>query len=102
MSTAGTGAASTTTAADSGATSGAAGGGSAGGSDANELLKAKGCMNCHDRETKKVGPSFKEIAGKKGSTDALVAKLRDGKGHVKVAASDAEIKTMVQAVLATK
>jgi cytochrome c551/c552 len=67
-----------------------------------DLLKAKGCMNCHDREAKKVGPSFKEIAGKKPDKSALVAKLRDGKGHMKVAASEAEIGQMVEAVLSMK
>ena len=67
-----------------------------------DLAKAKGCMNCHDMEAKKVGPSFKEIAAKKGSKDALVAKLKEGKGHMKVAASDAELNTLVQYVLAAK
>lgn len=71
-----------------------------------ELVKAKGCMNCHDMDTKKVGPAFKEIANKhRGSKDAgdkLVAALRDGKGHMKVAASEAEIKAAVQYVLALK
>jgi cytochrome c len=67
-----------------------------------ELAKAKGCMNCHDMEAKKVGPSFKEIAAKKGNKDAIVAKLKEGKGHMKVAASDAELNTLVQYVLAAK
>ena len=49
-----------------------------------------------------MGPSFKEIASKKKDKDALVAKLRDGKGHMKIPASEAEINTMVQAVLSTK
>ena len=67
-----------------------------------ELAKAKGCMNCHDMETKKVGPSIKEIAAKKGNKDALVAKLKEGKGHMKVTASDAELNTLVQYMLAGK
>lgn len=52
-------------------------------------------MNCHDMETKKVGPAFKEIAAKyKGNKEAsatLAAKLKEGKGHMKIAATDAEI-----------
>lgn len=71
-----------------------------------EVVKAKGCVNCHDMDTKKVGPAFKEIAakhrGSKDAADKLVAALRDGKGHMKVAASDAEIKAAVQYVLALK
>jgi cytochrome c551/c552 len=67
-----------------------------------ELLKTKGCLGCHDREAKKVGPSLKDIAAKKPEKKAVVAKLKDGKGHMKVNASDAEISAMVDAVLATK
>ena len=67
-----------------------------------ELWKTKGCLGCHDPEVKKVGPSFKDIAAKKPAKDATVAKLKEGKGHMKVNASDAEIGAMVDAVLATK
>lgn len=71
-----------------------------------DLLKAKGCLGCHEADKKKVGPALKDIAAKhKGSKDAeatLVAKLKEGKGHPKVAASDAELKTLVQTVLSTK
>lgn len=71
-----------------------------------DVVKAKGCLNCHDADKKKVGPSFKDIAAKhKGNKDAaagLAAKLKDGKGHPKAAASDAEIKAAVQHILATK
>jgi cytochrome c551/c552 len=70
-----------------------------------ELSKAKGCMNCHDMEAKKVGPSVKDIAAKnKGTKDVapIVAKLKEGKGHMKVNASDAEITSMVQFMVAGK
>lgn len=71
-----------------------------------DLVKSKGCGGCHEADKKKVGPAFKDIAAKyKGNKDAdasLVAKLKDGKGHPKVAASDAELKTLVQYVLSTK
>ena len=67
-----------------------------------DVVKAKGCMNCHEVDKKKVGPSFKDIAAKKKSEAELVAKLKEGKGHPKIAASDAELKAAVQHVLATK
>jgi cytochrome c551/c552 len=59
-------------------------------------------MNCHAADAKKVGPSFKDIAAKGATTDAQVAKLKEGKGHMKVNASDAEIKEMLQAIAAMK
>lgn len=71
-----------------------------------DVLKAKGCLNCHEADKKKVGPSFKDIAAKyqgdKGAGPGLAAKLKDGKGHPKAAASDDEIKAAVQQVLSTK
>ena len=67
-----------------------------------DVLKAKGCVNCHDTDKKKVGPSLKDIAAKKGKPDVLVAKLKEGKGHPKVNATEAELKTAVDQVLATK
>jgi cytochrome c len=68
-----------------------------------DVLKAKGCLNCHDLEKKKVGPAFKDIAAKKaGKADDLVGKLKDGKGHMKINASEAEIKAAVDQVLSTK
>lgn len=71
-----------------------------------EIVKTKGCTNCHEADKKKVGPSFKDIAAKykgdKGAAASLAAKLKDGKGHLKAAASDAEVKAAVEHVLATK
>ncbi len=72
-----------------------------------EVLKAKGCMNCHDAATKKVGPAYKDVAakykGKKGAEGELVAKIKEGKsGHPKIEASDAELKAAVRQVLTTK
>jgi cytochrome c len=67
-----------------------------------DVVKSK-CAGCHDVEAKKVGPSQKDIAAKhKGSKDApvaLVARLKEGKGHMKVAASDAELNAAVQQML---
>lgn len=71
-----------------------------------EVLKAKGCFNCHEVDKKKVGPSFKDVAAKnkddKGAEARLVEKLKDGKGHAKIAASDAELKAAVSQVLSPK
>jgi cytochrome c len=67
-----------------------------------DVVKSKGCLNCHAVDAKKVGPSFKDIAAKKPDAGAVVAKLKDGKGHPKVAASDAELKAAVGYVLSTK
>jgi cytochrome c len=71
-----------------------------------DVMKAKGCLNCHDLQAKKVGPAFKDVAAKyasdKAAAASLVAKIREGKGHPKMAASDAELKAAVDTVLATK
>ena len=71
-----------------------------------DLAKAKGCLGCHAVAEKKVGPAYKDVAAKyKGNKDAeatLIAKLKDGKGHMKVAATDAELKTLVQWALSAK
>ena len=78
----------------------------AGAVQAQDALKAKGCLNCHEADKKKVGPSLKDIAAKhKGNKDAeaaLVSKLKEGKGHPKVAGTDDEIKAAVKATLDTK
>ncbi len=71
-----------------------------------ELLKSKGCLGCHEADKKKVGPSFKDVAAKyrgdKGADGKLVEKLKEGKGHPKAAATDAELKAAVGHVLSTK
>ena len=74
---------------------------------AEELLKSKNCLNCHELDKKKVGPAFKDVAAKyKGNKEAeakLIAELKEGKGHpIKIAASDAELKTLVNHVLSLK
>jgi cytochrome c len=78
----------------------------AGAANAQEALaKSSGCLNCHAVDTKKVGPSFKEVAAKyKGKADAekiLVDKISGGKDHPSVKASPAEITGLVKWVLAT-
>ena len=71
-----------------------------------DVLKAKGCMNCHDNDKKKVGPAYKDVAAKykgdKGAPGMLVAKIKEGKGHMKIDATDAELKAAVGTVLSTK
>lgn len=72
---------------------------------ANEAMaKADGCLNCHAVDSKKVGPSFKDVAAKyKGKADAeqmLVTKISSGKGHPATKASPADLKSIVQWVLA--
>ena len=71
-----------------------------------DVLKSKGCLGCHDMNTKKVGPAYKDVAAKykgdKGAAATLVEKLKDGKGHPKIAASEAELQAAVRHVLATK
>ncbi len=77
----------------------------AGAANASEALaKSSGCLTCHNVDaTKKMGPGFKDVAGKNkgkgGAEAALVAKLNDAKGHPKVKASDAEVKTLVHWLL---
>jgi len=71
-----------------------------------DLVKSKGCGTCHAQDQKKVGPSFNDIAAKyKGNAaaaDTIVARLKEGKGHPKVAASDAELKSLANFVLTGK
>jgi cytochrome c len=67
------------------------------------LAKSSGCLNCHDIATKKLGPSFKDVAAKyKGKADAeatLVEKLSSAKGHAAVKAKGDDLKGIVKWVL---
>jgi len=67
-----------------------------------DVLKAKGCLNCHEADKKKVGPSMKDIAAKNKDAAPLVAKLKEGKGHPKASGTDAELTAAVNAMLSTK
>jgi cytochrome c len=66
-----------------------------------DILKSKGCVNCHAPDTKKAGPSLKDLAAKhkdnKNAVDEITAKLKAGKGHPKVSGSDADLKAAVAA-----
>jgi cytochrome c len=69
-----------------------------------DLAQKSGCMTCHSVDTKKMGPAFKDVAKKyKGQASAeadLVAKLKAGKGHPAVKASEEDTKALVKWVLA--
>ncbi len=73
--------------------------------DASQLAQSKGCMTCHDVSQAKAGPSFRAIAaqykGQAGAAAKLVDELKNGTGHMKVSASDAELQRLVAYVLAT-
>lgn len=68
-----------------------------------ELAQKNGCLNCHAVDTKKMGPSFKDVAAKyKGKADAegkLVSELTSGKGHPPIKASPDDVKSLVKWVL---
>jgi len=71
------------------------------------LLSAKGCLGCHDMNTPKVGPAFKDVAAKyktdRKALGRLSAALKEGKGHpVKAEATDAELKAMLTHLLAAQ
>ena len=80
----------------------------------DELHKKYACTSCHADDKKLVGPSYKEVAAKyKADKDAvkkLSEKVRKGGAGVwgqipmpgNPTPTDAEIKTMVEAVLKTK
>ena len=69
-----------------------------------DLAKANGCLTCHAVDTKKMGPSFKDISAKyKGKADAektITAKLAEGKGHPAVKAKGDDLTKLVKWVLA--
>ena len=72
-----------------------------------DMLKAKGCLGCHDMEKKKVGPAYKDVSAKykgdAGASAKIVGELKTGKGHpVKVNASDEDLKAMADYVLTGK
>jgi cytochrome c len=71
-----------------------------------DVVKAKGCLNCHDIDKKKIGPAYKDVAAKykddKSAEAMLIGKLKEGKSHPKIGASDAELKAAVGYVLSTK
>jgi len=79
-----------------------------------ELATKHACSACHAIDKKMVGPAYKEVAAKyKGQADAeatLAAKVKKGGTGVwgqvpmppNAAVSDADVKTLVKWILATK
>ena len=51
-----------------------------------DLAKNSGCLNCHNVDTKLVGPSLKEIAakyaGQDGASDYLAGQIKNGSNGV--------------------
>jgi cytochrome c len=72
----------------------------------SEVLRSKGCLNCHDAERTRVGPSLRDIRARyKGDTSKsaqIVERMKEGKGHPKISGSDAELKAAVEAAIAAK
>ena len=68
-----------------------------------DLAKSAGCMTCHATDTKKVGPSFKDIAAKyKGKPDAeatITKAIVEGKGHPASKAKPDDVAKLVKWVL---
>jgi cytochrome c len=64
---------------------------------------AAGCLKCHGVDKKKMASALKDISAKyKGNKEAaatLTAKLKEGAGHPKSTASDADLKAIVDWML---
>jgi cytochrome c len=65
-----------------------------------ELSKSAGCATCHATDTKKMGPSYKDIAKKyKGKADAeatLTKAIVEGKGHPPSKAKPEDVAKLVK------
>jgi cytochrome c len=61
--------------------------------DGAALAQKSGCMTCHAVDTKKMGPSFKDISAKlKGKSDKdVVAAIKAAKPHASTKASDDDL-----------
>lgn len=67
-----------------------------------DVVRANGCLNCHDIDKKKVGPSFKDIAASRASSQEMLARLKEGKTHPRVAATDGELKAALEYIMAVR
>jgi cytochrome c len=69
-----------------------------------DTAKKIGCTTCHDVDKKKMGPSLKSIAAKHkgdaGAAGKLTAAIAKGEGHPKAKGTEAEIKKVVEWILA--
>ena len=75
---------------------------------AEDIIAKEKCNKCHTATTTKKAPSWASVAekykGKPDPTPALVEMLKTGgkDDHLKVAASDADLKAIVAIVLSSK
>ena len=75
---------------------------------AQTLPSRRNCLGCHELEKKKIGPAFKDVAAKYKDNKDAEAKVigalerRQRTSRQEVAATDAELKTLVQYVLSQK
>ena len=60
------------------AVAGALAAGAANAQSGADVVKSKGCVNCHEMDKKKVGPSFKDIAAKGKGKEAKLCHM----GHI--------------------
>ena len=78
------------------------------GTPAEDLIASNKCTKCHTAKTTKKAPSFADVAAKykgQAGAEAKIAEMLKTGGadaHDKVAGSDAELKAIAAAVLATK
>jgi cytochrome c len=84
------------------------------GGDADVLMKKYACVACHAAAIKVVGPSFKDVAAKyrdnKDAEKLLAEKVKKGGSGVwgtvpmppNPSVPDADLKTIIQSILATK
>ena len=78
--------------------------------DAEQLAKSKGCFACHDINTKKVGPAFKDVAKKEaGKLEEVAQRIKNGGvgswGNVPMPpqnVTDEEAKKLAQWILSLK
>jgi len=63
-----------------------------------ELAQKSGCMTCHAVDTKKMGPSFKDLGAKlKSKSEAdIVAAIKASKPHASSKASDADLTALAK------
>jgi cytochrome c len=69
--------------------------------DGAALAQKSGCLTCHAVDTKKMGPSFKDVAAKfKGKSAAdVVAAVKASKPHASSKASDADLEALGKWIL---
>jgi cytochrome c len=69
--------------------------------DGAALAQKSGCMTCHAVDTKKMGPSFKDVAAKfKGKKDTdVVAAIKASKPHASNKTSDDDLKALGKWIL---